>query len=156
MTKAKAKAKEILDLYWDSKFPINAHSIASKLGLSVKYFSGESEKLYSGEYIANENGKPVIYINRNDSMPRQNFTLAHEIGHHVLNHGSALRDTERTILSVDPKEREANVFAANLLMPDSYVKKAIEVIGVNSVDEMAEIFSVSAPAIRIKMKELGY
>jgi hypothetical protein len=52
---------------------------------------------------------------------RRNFTIAHELGHYVLGHriasGDELEPTERTPY----QEREADVFAAELLMPEDFV-----------------------------------
>lgn len=53
------------------------------------------------------------------------FTLGHEIGHHVLNHGLSLH-RELPILQGrprSPKEREADLFSAELLMPSKLVRK---------------------------------
>ena len=51
----------------------------------------------------------LILINKNDRPERQNFTIAHEIGHYVHNH---LNESEQTW----QQEEEANLFAADLLL----------------------------------------
>lgn len=153
---AKRNAQMILDKHWDRKLPVDILKIANELGLSVRYLTGNAELLYSGEYKQDDgSGRPVCYINRNDTVERQRFTLAHEVAHHVLAHGPALRDTDRSMHSYDPKEREANIFAANLLMPDKAVKSMID-SGITDAVRLADIFAVSVPALKIKMKELGY
>jgi hypothetical protein len=56
---------------------------------------------------------------------RRNFTIAHELGHYVLGHriasGDELAPTERTPY----QEREADVFAAELLMPEDFVARHV-------------------------------
>ncbi len=69
-------------------------------------------------------GKRII-LNSNDDIPRQRFTIAHEIGHIYLQH--ICLDTEngkaknaKSMLRTknnDEIEEEANAFAASLLMP---------------------------------------
>ncbi len=67
-----------------------------------------------------------------ESEGRRRFTLAHEVGHWVLHHrrrpGAAgdvhVLHRDHTPGSRDPKEREANTFAAELLMPEGDVRRA--------------------------------
>ena len=47
-----------------------------------------------------------------DSEERRRFTLAHEVAHWLLHHRSRRARSRRTPGSLDPREREANVFAA--------------------------------------------
>lgn len=60
---------------------------------------------------------------QNISKNRYKFTIAHELGHIFLDHipqdesGSFLCRDAKTALGDDPKEREANLFAAELLVP---------------------------------------
>jgi hypothetical protein len=73
-------------------------------------------------------GVGLVFVNASDQVPRQRFTAAHELGHFVLHRdemgGRVSRaDTPACIeLSEeqsDRHEREANRFAAELLMPAS-------------------------------------
>ena len=72
-----------------------------------------------------------IYVRSDEPEPRRRFTIAHELGHFVC---QCLEGTERPVycraeeIGVDPAakalEREANIFAANLLMPEPAVRAA--------------------------------
>lgn len=64
---------------------------------------------------------PIIVI-RNASESRQDFTLMHELGH-VLLHQSSFIDEDKDLYSYRGKEREANVFAGHLLVPDDFLKR---------------------------------
>lgn len=71
----------------------------------------------------------VIIINRDHPTGRRLFTLAHELGH-VLFHlpgGEKGSETEVSYFASnrDPKEKEANAFAAELLMPTEQVEEFI-------------------------------
>ena len=92
-----------------------------------------------------------------DSEGRRRFTLAHEVAHWVLHfRDDALRAEPHyyrdvTPGSVDPKEREANVFAADLLMPFDVVAAASG----EGAETLAERFIVSEPAMAWRLYNLG-
>ena len=60
------------------------------------------------------------------ALTAQRFTFAHEIGHYVI-HTNVVSFRDRSLSSPDssrvraPEEREADIFAAELLMPRKYV-----------------------------------
>jgi Zn-dependent peptidase ImmA (M78 family) len=72
----------------------------------------------------------VIFTNSCSRLSREIFTLAHEIGHVILhlNDESSFIDDRITIndRSTDEKEKEANYFAACLLMPADDVSRFID------------------------------
>lgn len=87
---------------------------------------GDANEVLAG-FIFKAGNTAWIYVSRDSNNPigRQRFTAAHELGHAVL-HGDVmpeqfLADTHKMILdpdgALDPKEREANRFAVELLMP---------------------------------------
>lgn len=61
-------------------------------------------------------GKPHIVVNRAKPLQHRNYTIAHELGHHVLHlapsHGSELLG----FMTNDLKEYQANMFAAMLVV----------------------------------------
>jgi len=92
-------------------------------------------------------GTNVIGVNSSHHFNRQRFTIAHELGHLILHHREMERvHIDRSLvhrrdnisgLAIDPKEIEANRFAAELLMPYSMLIADIE--GVNDVEDVDEI-----------------
>ena len=88
-------------------------------------------------------GKPRIYVNENFSPERRRFTTAHEIGHIVLGHvGKYKGGPRKRIKSAKTIERQANVFAAELLMPQCL----LYILNVQSVSAVQRIFGVSREA----------
>jgi Zn-dependent peptidase ImmA (M78 family) len=69
----------------------------------------------AGIYQVRE-GLPIVLLNSSLAPVRQRFTLAHEYGHHCLQHGVAV-DPTIDLGSKEWKEAEANQFAAELLLP---------------------------------------
>lgn len=82
---------------------------------------------------------------------RQRFTLAHEIGHWCLHR----RDREafaHTSPSRGRYEREANQFAAELLMPLQELRRTASQMAFTS---LAAYFEVSLEAMAIRLRETG-
>ena len=52
-------------------------------------------------------------------------------------------------------EREANNFAANLLMPDFLINRYIYENGIICIKDLADIFEVSSEAMKNRLKNLG-
>lgn len=145
-------AKLVHKQCWDNALPLNPVSIAGKLGVTV-YSSPNLGSL--GGYYDAENKR--IVINANNSVVRQRFTIAHELGHHVLGHGSSPRDNTQMYNkeSFIPKEFEANAFAAELLMPEDAVRVMVEQRRL-PFSSLLDTFGVSADAMRIRLERMGY
>lgn len=66
----------------------------------------------------------AIHINQKLSEEHIPFTCAHELGHAVLHKGIATNYLKaHTLFSVDKIEREAHMFAVELILPDYYLKE---------------------------------
>jgi Zn-dependent peptidase ImmA (M78 family) len=135
------------DLYEAAEFPVPVEAIAEDLlGLYVEEIplDGVSGLLYPSERL--------IRVNANDVPPRRRFTLAHEVGHWVCQvqeeRGAPLMCRAQDVgPSADrPLEREANVFAAELLMPESAVREAWEEL--REVGACSARFDVSLTAMQ--------
>lgn len=90
-----------------------------------------------------EGEKITIGYNKSQHPHRQRFTVAHEIGHYLMGHTNA--NYSYDLNSTDPKEIEANQFAAELLMPLSMVKSDLE--SGKKAKELVDVYNVSEDAI---------
>ncbi len=72
----------------------------------------------------------IIFTNSSSRLSREIFTLAHEIGHALLHLDTDQRflDNDSTVSenTTEQKEKEANYFAACLLMPDDDVRRFVD------------------------------
>lgn len=130
-TKAKAAAEKLLKAYdIDSdRYLVPVLTMAQWEWLDVHFvdFSrSEDITIRNASWFLMRNDK-TIWINKRDSHRRQRFTIAHELGHYLLH-----KDAEEEILyrrtwliTKDPKEKEANYFAASLLVPEVKLKEII-------------------------------
>jgi len=124
--------------------------------------SGFTDPEISGLIFGVE-GRYTIYINQDDPSTRKRFTIAHELGHYLLHlrdqeSDKGFRDLRQPIQTalrnpdnISPYEREANLFAAAILMPEPQV---LEYEPVADVVSLAQIFSVSAQAMRIRLQDV--
>jgi len=110
-----SKADEVREAYGliDDE-PLSIYELCSSLGLIVRF--GE-ELNPEGMYIP---GKPSrILITAYRPASRKVYTCAHELGHHVFNHGKRIdhlvHRPEKT--ETDPDEFLVESFAGHLLMP---------------------------------------
>jgi hypothetical protein len=115
------------------RFPVDVPAVAKEY--TAQKFPDEPIISVAGENLPNFDGAlfrapasrrgwGIIYNNRISSKGRINFTLAHELGHfllHRLAHPNGIRCGEQDVVRWDSAygqiEHQANVFAANLLMP---------------------------------------
>lgn len=88
-----------------------------------------------------------IHFNRNHSWKRQRFTIAHEIGHMLMN--TSCSSVGTSLNESRDSEIEANQFAAELLMPSEILKESLK--RGYKVDELAHEYMVSSEAIGWKI-----
>lgn len=119
----------------------NLEGSIEELGINVLYSDMSDLETKPGEVsgfirVNKNNGFPEMVINANENISRQRFTMAHELGH-ILMHwkwlpGEKLDNSLAEVTfrqqveyrnSEIKKEREANEFAAELLLPLSEIKK---------------------------------
>lgn len=137
--------------------PIDPVKIANAAGVSVYLndFGPEDGENVAGSIVI-QNGRPKIYVSRKDSFVRQRFTVAHELGHLAMGHltnadGKLIEDEARQRSSAwDIQERDANAFAADLLMPYALLRDAIGA-GIQDIDKLSLLFGVSSQAMRIRI-----
>lgn len=80
---------------------------------------------------------PVFFMNKSVPGERYRFSLAHEIGHAIMHHSSAL----------DAVENEANLFASEILMPRSEIRSDLHSLSLESAARLKKVWKVSMQAI---------
>jgi Zn-dependent peptidase ImmA (M78 family) len=111
-------------------------------------FEAESEEIrgFIKKGIGEE--QSLILLNKREAPSERTFTLAHELGHHFLHDGDQyFRDTYKTNLEGDDAkiQREANYFAACLLMPKEKFEEILS--QTPDVKIIADYFGVPEAAV---------
>lgn len=144
---ARNAARQLLRQAKATKYPIKLVEIAKHVP-DLNITGVELEDEISGMQ-ATYKGISFIRYNKDHSVKRNRFTVAHELAHAVLGHTVMCNRT--SFGSKEPSEIEANQFAAELLMPLAMLKKALDTI--STVDGLARAFWVSKDAMGWRVRE---
>jgi Zn-dependent peptidase ImmA (M78 family) len=143
---------------WREPADMLMEDIAWSYGLIVQF--KEMDGSQGRILMTKDNG--IITINSAISyQPKINFIIAHEIGHGQLHrHLAFFNDNDRTLSDWyinGPQEKEANVFAAKLLMPGDLFTKKVKnkKLSLPLIEEVAEYFGASKMATFLRYKDLG-
>lgn len=167
------KLTRILNAYAGLEhFPVNVRDIAKNFSHHqypedpISKIKGASLPGFEGGLFkapADKRGWGIFYNNSITSKGRINFTLAHEFGHYLLHrlaYPDGIECGEQDLVRWDSKyakiEQEANVFAANLLMPlDDYRKQisASTKIVLEMIAHCADRYKVSLIAATLRWIE---
>ena len=138
----------------------------------------------AGFLFANADGGYIL-VNADDQLPRRRFTAAHELGHYLLHFlprlqaardremylvqddsGETVREQDKPdtdkVLSLPDMERQANRFAAELLMPEAVCRTATDLYAACFrtpprflEHHLARDLLVSREAMRWRLRSLG-
>lgn len=135
------KKVEVLHKKYKSRNPF---SLAKSLNIQIIYWDLPLEIKGFYQY---EKRNRIIFINSNLSYEEQSVVCAHEFGHAVLHprvNTPFMRSN--TFQSVDKVEREANRFAAELLIPDDSFREH------KTIYNIAKIHKVPIELVLLKYK----
>lgn len=140
-------AMKLIDSLEIHRPPVMIKPICRKLAIPVSF-----RPISQDGFSLNYGILKAIVLNPALSKTRLRFTAAHELGHLLLDHKhlKACHGNTR-------EEREANAFAAELLMPTKIIQSIIERgkrYSMNPIPEvLAPQFGVSLTAMEIRLQE---
>jgi len=159
--------KKILSIYkkYQNRMPFQVVEFANEIGIDV--YADNMPSNISGK-IKKQGDKFTCYINKKDAAHRQVFTIAHELGHYFRHQDwfqkhdtieeKEVRELFNTFIDHRPKEyseeqkkmeKQANEFAAELLMPENLIKEKWHEL--KSVNKMSKYFGVSEISMSIRL-----
>lgn len=90
----------------------------------------------------------MIHINRDAPSYMKTFICAHELGHSILHPDVNTPFLKKhTLFSTDKIEREANIFAVELLLPDFLIRES----GENSLYALAARYGIPQKLAELKV-----
>jgi Zn-dependent peptidase ImmA (M78 family)/DNA-binding XRE family transcriptional regulator len=129
-------------------------------GIPVFLWPLDSDPI-SGLFLNHPELGPILLVNATQVRWRQIFTLAHEFAHIWLHrHEHALLSRIFSQRDLRVVEKQANAFAAELLMPEEGVKRLIASLniegplGAEDVVRLQRTFGVSYKAMLVRLKNL--
>ncbi|MEH0166717.1 ImmA/IrrE family metallo-endopeptidase [Roseateles microcysteis] len=174
------RAQQVLRSASALTIPVDLEKVLASLNVRVHDEDMDDET--AGVLIVKGEQRHIL-VNKDHPMNRKRFTIAHELGHLVLHDDEANGDAlgqrmfiDRQIrvyqrvgeassavyqqegsLTTIQQEREANAFAACLLMPAPHVTRAAlerDLFDEISVASLARHFGVSEQAMSIRLQQL--
>ena len=159
-----SKYKESRDMTWEelkknniSALPVKISDICKNRGIKVVSYKNGMDFIKSinalDRVISNDGFSVgnIIFFNSAQSVERQRFTVAHELGHIVLGHTLNGQLVNREISPNDnPIETAANVFASRILAPACVLWG----IGVTDYKQIQELCNISSTAAKFRMERL--
>lgn len=145
-------AREIAKSYSLSERPLDVSELVAALGISVA--KTPLDDRISG-FLQRSGDGWLIGVNSLHHPNRQRFTLAHELGHYFLHRDKGPFEDEllfRKDNQFNPLEREANEFAALLLMPPIEFGRAIRH---DNIETVARRFGVSKQAAEYRRQNIA-
>ena len=154
-----SKAEQVLKRSRVTRLPVPVERIAARHNILIRR-ARHSE--FSGMLIRKD-GRALIGVNCGEANVRQRFTIAHELGHFFLHPRKAAfvdyRD-KKSGISRTPRERQANAFAAALLMPRRRLLRDFRALAKKELADRAlwdlsRRYGVSEDAMRFRLINLG-
>lgn len=156
MHDAYREATKLRKKHFGDALPVDVEFIARREGIRIEVLPLDDD-LSGMSFI--KDGHKIIIVNKNHHPNRRRFTIAHELGHHVLHTSylmnnvhvdkAVLRRDHFSSYGVDNKEVEANAFAAELLMPEAEIKKwrRVDINNDTIIESLARKLRVSTAAL---------
>jgi Zn-dependent peptidase ImmA (M78 family) len=144
------EARRALGLPADTPLECVLTEVEERAGVPAVFLALDSE--VAGWYVP----APLIFLNGDQPSVRLRFTLAHELGHHWMEHGQMVDSVEKLYDRLDPKEVEANAFAAEFLTQKAAVQRFVDgeeggKVSLDLVVRLAALFGISAQAALIRL-----
>ena len=114
----------------------------------------------------------MIGVNTQHATVGQNFTVAHELAHLLLHDHEQLHvdrafptvrlRNDVSSQGVDDAEKEANLFAAEILMPERFLqhdlagRSSLDLYDEDFIPQLARRCGVSVQALMYRLQYLGY
>lgn len=128
----------------------NICSLLEKNGIIVYEMNAYAK--FDGISFFTDKGFPVIVVNKSFSNDRKRFTISHELGHILLHNESNFPISEYRDEKI--KEKEANEFTSEFLMPSNEIRNSLRGITLSDVGKLKEYWLTSMSSIIRRARDL--
>ncbi|MDR2274371.1 MAG: ImmA/IrrE family metallo-endopeptidase [Sphingobacterium sp.] len=139
--------RKLLKLSNDS--PVrNIYSLLESHGIIC--YELDAHDKFDGVSFVTDLGTPIVIINRNIPNDRKRFTIAHELGHLLMHNESNF-----PISGYRDREKEANDFASEFLMPESGIKNSLYGLKMGDLSSLKQYWLTSMSSIIRRARDLN-
>lgn len=159
--------KKARDMSWKvllecgiNSLPVDLWKIAEHFDLRMHTYSKSSvtqlfreDVLHGDGFIVYLGDRKEIFINdKIKSKRRRRFTVAHELGHGILDHdiGTIHYRNSEIDSQTDMQELEANIFARDILMPAT----VLAALNIHTPEEIMKLCDVSRRSAEIRAERM--
>lgn len=122
------------------------HLLANELGILVYHYElGDCQGCYL--YIKR---RKCIFLNQNLEAQSENMVLGHELGHAILHKKQNCYFLRDKTLLLPGIELEANIFAAELLIPEETILENSEY----TIEQLARLLGYEEDFVRLKLQNI--
>ncbi len=165
-----SRYQEIVDLstfiseFYAPRGAVDPYAIAREKGITLSY--NDYGKAFDG-MLEHRSNRFHIYCNLirvdHPTSKRARFTVAHELGHYFIDDhrrnlkaGFPAHGSKTEYCSSNPVEKEADSFAANLLLPKGRFRLCAQAqsIGLGAIRHLANTFGTSITATAVRYVDL--
>lgn len=145
-------AKEVINDF-NLQYPLNIYNFCKNLNIKIY-----REDIDMDGCLLCHNGKVAIIVNKRNSS-REKFSIAHELGHFFIPHHNELMFNcydvgNSSVITKLENEKEADLFASELLMPEHMISRYSDEISFNQIKYVADIFETSLLSTAIRLIKL--
>ena len=158
------KAVSIRKIY-NLRSPIKFKEVIEKIGITVSEINMDSyDEAVDGYIIKNNNDSmPRIFVNKNISLEKKRFVIAHQLGHY-FNELELFKDEKEKIIvdcncffnienpNLSEEDIAAHLFAEEFLVPEDEFRMIYK--NFKDFEIIADLFKVSAKLIEIRVQRL--
>jgi Zn-dependent peptidase ImmA (M78 family) len=161
---AELRAAEVVEAMRISSLPIDPFAIAEANDIMCEEFDSASPGI-SGCLMKFGDKFVIFYSSSFPNEGFRRFTVAHELGHYfvaghyqyIFSGGKVEHRSDSGFISDDKFEREADSFAASLLMPEKFFKASCgwNKLGLPAIENLAQTCGTSLTAAAIRYARLS-
>ncbi|MDR3580094.1 MAG: ImmA/IrrE family metallo-endopeptidase [Oryzomonas sp.] len=115
-----------------------------KSGIIVVHCDFDTNMIDGVTINVNDRTPPIIFVNKNIPGDRLRFTLCHELGHIVMHKYPS-----------EDMEKEADMFASELLMPEADIKPSLAYLSLHKLSSLKLYWKVAMSALIYRAAKLG-
>jgi len=145
-TQAATKLRQKLGLRTDSLI-IDVYGLFRKLGIHIFRRKLQNSSI-SGLFINHPKAGKCVLVNYDEDIYRQNFTVAHEIGHAIFDFKDDINISFNNWDKSDLREIRANTFASCFLIPKEEIAKR------SNIQWTAQIIISLAKQLKVNIQPL--